>query len=1392
MAAERPERLAEFDQLAQLRQKLNSRTRKRPDLEIYAKTIGGITNIQRIKKSELIDKIVERADELRDRIHEDWIERIDEGETIWKRQLNPKRRYYRDELINPLAGESKTELQSIAEDLGIRWKGKTAGQLISLIHQREQKSNNQDSRIPVEFRNYSPEIKTFPTDINQPLRKMSVKFYNIPADARIIATILNWALKVNVRQVSSHRVPENYTIYVPNTSGKATVSSYYKQNNTHADTRNGFILPSFSEITQISRGRITNKNAQLWLNRIDRVLQNIVGRSDEYAEIDIIEELTVKFRIGPMAGAGYVFLKKKVPNIFCPKCKKFCFFYCLQKAGVLTTEESHKIIQELELSNGIVSTKKNISQILPLMNTKVQIIVHKYDEEQKGFIITKNKCSRFPHGEINDRIPVHLGLVRGHYILADEASDLKQLTIDDFKFFNSKDDKMLSEIKTKTPLKYHDMIKTGSHQLWANCKEFLVTDEDIKRRIESYKLQDIEKDAICEWKDMNKILKDFPVTTRKLICEYTASRELCNLTVEQVKTMFGLSPDKPYVPPICSECKQEISWCNWNLKPTLDRLDNEKGHTIDNVRLTCFHCNVKKKDKENEIYFSDIETFPFDNHLVYNFGITKYENSYFQYDDKKCGELLYKATKYYYGLDAFEKLEDIFLAKSAKNKELVDKKFNNWLKWKLQKYPNISESVLQEAKDRKMSELIRNHRTIYFYFNGSKFDIQFIWKSKRLKFEKVIDSFGIIYLALEGELVVFYDMIRLTGIASLASLCRDYNLPPEYSKTEFPIFFPNRNNLDYFGVCPEAKYWPSGEIPDEQLGNKEFNMKETSIDYQIKDCVSTTMIFHKLYVNINKITGLDIRDFITISQLGFQYTMEQVPPRMITLPSERKVDSFDRESIQGGSTYPQIGETMSKSFFTIYNLWKTYQDEYKSLDTILSNQCFSKKARHLICGFSSSISQTLFKQLYDLCDDGEHDLDGVSLYPSAMILYDYPCGEQYWEQDLDMVCRKLNECDESLPLGIVECIISPDSSINPDTGIPNQVCPLLSHHSEEGNLLYTLTPNQLLIKTTIDLMEAVRYNKAVINKVIKAHMWKDKYPLFRKGMTKLFKGRKNAKDIGNPSLSQTFKLLMNSGGYGRMGMKYHDTELVILDEEQEADEIDKYYIKGNVIQDDDLANEKQCLLEVNKNKMSKVTVPAYLASFILAYGRKIMNKPINAIDGFTNWNTTFRYRDTDSLFVSEESYQLLKKRCPEIIGKGIGQLHDDIEEVDGGKIIRSIFLAPKTYLNVIIGYSKEDGDVVVTFHIRAKGIDKRKQKTLTLEEYELMLREGIQKEVPDTSRLAKSFRNANEPPIKTVIASKNVNKTRWKGRNWDGLRYLPIIEEDNSKEEKDEDVEEEE
>jgi hypothetical protein len=206
----------------------------------------------------------------------------------------------------------------------------------------------------------------------------------------------------------------------------------------------------------------------------------------------------------------------------------------------------------------------------------------------------------------------------------------------------------------------------------------------------------------------------------------------------------------------------------------------------------------------------------------------------------------------------------------------------------------------------------------------------------------------------------------------------------------------------------------------------------------------------------------------------------------------------------------------------------------------------------------------------------------------------------------------------------------------------------------------------------------------------------------------------------NVILAEILKLLMN-GGYGKFSQKIHDENEVITDN---VTSVDGLYIKyqANVIHDITLQNGYQCAIKYISSP-KHVKFPVHLSSFILSYSQKRMNYIVNEVDGFTNWNNTFYYADTDSLFLPHHVAQMLENKHPELFGKKLGQLHNDIEEVKEGRVIGAIFLAPKTYILEIFGIDLVTGDYTIAYHVRGKGVRNIGEK-LTFEKFEKMLKEN--------------------------------------------------------------------
>ena len=156
-----------------------------------------------------------------------------------------------------------------------------------------------------------------------------------------------------------------------------------------------------------------------------------------------------------------------------------------------------------------------------------------------------------------------------------------------------------------------------------------------------------------------------------------------------------------------------------------------------------------------------------------------------------------------------------------------------------------SSEQLEKIEKRKRTELTNIYKIIFYAHNSANFDNQFLFKSKNLLFERLIDSHGLIVLTMKGGCIEFRDTMRMTGLASRAQLCQDFKLPKEYSKTEFPHLFASIERLNYIAGVPDAKNWPSKTLSEEHVV-KEFDFKEVSIHYQKLDVVSLCIIWHKL------------------------------------------------------------------------------------------------------------------------------------------------------------------------------------------------------------------------------------------------------------------------------------------------------------------------------------------------------------------------------------------------------------------------------------------------------------------------------------------------------------------------------------------------------------------
>ncbi len=64
----------------------------------------------------------------------------------------------------------------------------------------------------------------------------------------------------------------------------------------------------------------------------------------------------------------------------------------------------------------------------------------------------------------------------------------------------------------------------------------------------------------------------------------------CDLIVPFIQTLRKKQPKCHYCDELMTDCQGKGCLWQWSV----DRIDNTKGHTMDNVRLTCYYCNIRQ------------------------------------------------------------------------------------------------------------------------------------------------------------------------------------------------------------------------------------------------------------------------------------------------------------------------------------------------------------------------------------------------------------------------------------------------------------------------------------------------------------------------------------------------------------------------------------------------------------------------------------------------------------------------------------------------------------------------------------------------------------------------------------------------------------------------------
>jgi len=392
---------------------------------------------------------------------------------------------------------------------------------------------------------------------------------------------------------------------------------------------------------------------------------------------------------------------------------------------------------------------------------------------------------------------------------------------------------------------------------------------------------------------------------------------------------------------ILNEMKLPISTNPLDFGKLIKQLDNnyflqyEKGITI----------TINKSDDNN-----DIEFFKNGNSLIKFQDQIISENKFIRVIDNK---------KYYFeNGEQFvmtKELKTEFIPKTRKSNKLVNNFItldietfvkNNILtpfcvsiydgkivsSFYLTDYKNVDEMVLSALS----SIMIRKYNGYNVYMhNMAKFDMIFLFKYliKLGKVKPIIHHNRLISVDLNfgGYQLKFRDSLLLL-LNSLNKLSKSFKI--DNSKTVFPIFFVNENNLNYIGEVPDIKHFK--DINLNEYGNYKtkfngnWNLKIEAIKYCNLDCISLHQVLTKFNKMIFDLFGQNVHHYRTLPSLAFaifrsNFMKEDLIPRL-----SGKIAKDIRQGYTGGAVDMYIPQSKPGVKIKCYDVNALYPSQMQA------------------------------------------------------------------------------------------------------------------------------------------------------------------------------------------------------------------------------------------------------------------------------------------------------------------------------------------------------------------------------------------------------------------------------------------------------------------------------
>lgn len=353
------------------------------------------------------------------------------------------------------------------------------------------------------------------------------------------------------------------------------------------------------------------------------------------------------------------------------------------------------------------------------------------------------------------------------------------------------------------------------------------------------------------------------------------------------------------------------------------------------------------------------------------------------------------------------------------------------------------------------------------------------------------------------------------------------------------------------------------------------------------------------------------------------------------------------------------------------------------------------------------------------------DFDAVSLYPSAMKrLYCVKGKPEVLKPEelnttylLNNTCGEDEQPNKNKPIStyVVEIQIT---NINKHLAFPCVV-----YKDKETNTNKNDDSEIAIGKTAvvdnITLEDWIKYN-GLECEIIRGYKWTgEKSFLIRDIIQNLHLLRCEYKKTKNP-LQLVIKLIMNSA-YGKMiqkpittttEFKRHHTKIFNKKGTKGSSSslgcyVDDYPLAKYLIKN---SAKVICYTQVNKN-LSAIKVGQQIDTFytntllgvqILSMSKRIMNEVMCTAEDI---GIKIYYQDTDSMHIQKNKIDDLAKEYKkrfgrELIGKNLGQFHNDFDEVENGYAYKSIFVGKKMYVDMLKNEENKQG-----IHYRMKGVN---------------------------------------------------------------------------------------